>query len=210
MAELSSNATTAIDMVISIDEGGWVFTDNKHDLGGATFAGVTSKWFCLWYEKKYGITNGLANQKAFVEVFGSGVIEPDFKDLIYEFYNEEFYLPIKGNDLPDIVRLPVLSCAVNVGLDEAPHWLQLSVNSMLDPFGDEFDELMVIKVDGQIGPKSINTIEYISSGDGGKELINIYIRDYWLRKYIRRVVKRPDQLANLKGWYNRASKYFIF
>ncbi len=207
--EISAKALDAIDQIIINDEGGWVYTNRKDDLGGPTYAGVTGKWFVIWNNKKYPNTKFSINN--FISVFTQQKVNDYWVELIYEFYYDEFYLPIRGDDLPSLLAHAVLSAMINVGADEAPYWLQSAINDVgkeiLKTPGTKFTFL---KVDGKIGPKTIEAVNLI----GMKyhhyvDLSNRYCLDYWLPKYIRKVVKTPSQRVNLKGWYNRVRKYII-
>ncbi len=102
-------------------EGG--FVDHPRDPGGAT---------------NYGITQAVARQHGY---------QGDMRDLpratAARIYEMSYWIPIRADDLPDALRLPVFDAAVNSGVRRAVQWLQ---------------ELVGTQQDGLIGPITLAAV----------------------------------------------------
>lgn len=89
-------------------------------------------------ETRFGVTLKVARAR--------GYMGP-MKDLPLAFaqqvYRDQYWTPIRADELPDAVRYPVFDAAVNSGVAQAVKWLQRSVGA--DP-------------DGVIGPKTIMAV----------------------------------------------------
>lgn len=114
------NFVKALDVVL-LHEGGYV--DHPRDPGGAT---------------KYGITERVARQHDYHGDMRDFPIEQ-----AREIYLMSYWIPIKGDELPDPLRLSVFDAAVNSGVRRATHWLQ---------------EVVEVKQDGFIGPVTLNAV----------------------------------------------------
>lgn len=111
-------------------EGG--FSNHAADPGGAT---------------RYGITEAVARQVGY-----RGNMEDLPMDLAKRIYREQYWNPIRADELPPIVRYAVFDAAVNSGVYQAAKWLQRAAGAMDD---------------GVIGPK---TLERVNNLDQNKLL----------------------------------------
>jgi lysozyme family protein len=94
-------------------------------------------------------------------------------------YKRDFWVPIRGDELPAAWRLPVFDAAVNMGVGTA-------VRMMQDALG--------VMVDGRIGPR---TLAALQAADNRK-----------LARFFARRVKRYSELQTFPrhwdGWLTRA------
>lgn len=72
-----------------------------------------------------------------------------------KIYLRDYWLPLRLDELPEVLRLCLFDCAINQGTNVAIKFLQASVGTV---------------VDGKIGPMTINAVK---SKDATKILINI-------------------------------------
>jgi lysozyme family protein len=96
------------------------FSDHRDDPGGAT---------------RFGITEAVARRVGY-----RGDMKELPLDLAKRIYKEDYWNPIRADDLPADIRYIVFDAAVNSGVQQASLWLQRSCNAGLD---------------GVIGPKTI-------------------------------------------------------
>lgn len=114
------NFRHAVQIVLA-HEGG--FVDHPRDPGGAT---------------NYGITERVARRHGY-----NGDMRELPLDTAREIYRMSYWVPIRGDDLPDALRLPVFDAAVNSGVRRAAQWLQ---------------KLVGAKRDGIIGPLTLAAV----------------------------------------------------
>jgi len=100
---------TAFDALIG-NEGGYSF--NTQDPGGETMFGVTAR---------VAIANGY-----------TGSMRNFTRDQAKDIYRRQYWMPIRGFDLPDPLAFQVFDAAVNSGQSQAAKWLQEVVGATAD------------------------------------------------------------------------------
>lgn len=199
-----------ITWVIETQEGGFVYTDHSSDLGGPTFAGVSFKWFNKWYSNKY---EDFTDYNKALEFFSDMSEErhPDFLNLIYEYYQDEFLNRLYIKKIPDTFHKMLFSAAVNFDAKDASKIFQQTLNTVSYNMciGEQ------LKTDGIIGNRTITQLNLFF----GKALTpnetevmlktfkNCFCR-FWISSYIKTVKDIPYQITNLEGWINRVW-YFV-
>jgi lysozyme family protein len=107
-------------------EGGW--SDHPQDPGGATMQGIT-----------------LANYRRFVK---PNATKADLRkitpEVVAQVYRQQYWEPIRGDDLPAGLDFAMFDYAVNSGTGRAPKVLQ---------------RILGVPVDGKIGPKTLAAIK---------------------------------------------------
>lgn len=145
-------------------EGG--FSNNPNDAGGRTYRGVTQSTYDAWRKLK-----GYGRQPV---------------DLITDveltaLYNEEYWQPIAGDQLPAELAACVFDMAVNCGTWNAKLTLQ---------------EALRVKGDGVIGPATVGAAK-----DEPDAVLKFLRRR--VAYYQALVRARPGQVEFLGGWMNR-------
>lgn len=165
----SPNFQNALNEVFA-HEGGYV--DHKYDPGGKT---------------KWGITIGtLARSRG---VPKSQLNEADMRALTLDeaaaIYFEDYWLPVRGDDLPVGIGFMAFDFCVNSGAKQAVRSLQRSINHV---------SRQRLSVDGAIGPKTLGAahhadvraliVEYASQRDRfWTRLVRFrHFGDGWLRR----------------------------
>lgn len=103
-------------------EGGWV--NNPKDPGGATNHGITIGVLSAWrgWDATPDDVRALTENEA------------------RAIYRHRYWMPIRGDDLPQALALVTFDAAVNSGVSRAANWLQQAVGA---------------DTDGSIGPQTI-------------------------------------------------------
>jgi lysozyme family protein len=161
---MKKNYNICLDIILW-NEGG--YSDHPEDNGGAT---------------NYGIS-----QQTLKRILGREVTKEEVKDLsmtmVEEIYEDYYWHPINGNNLPAGIDILVFDAGVNIGVRQATRILQRILPG--------------VKVDGYIGPK---TIDAVYEADA-KELIN---------EYSERRSKYYQSLSDYgtfgNGWENRNNR----
>lgn len=103
-------------------EGGWA--DDPHDPGGATMKGITIGTYRAW--------KGRAVTKAELRAI------PDSE--VRAIYRQNYWNPVRGDDLPAGLDLVAFDGAVNSGVSRGAKWLQTAVG---------------VTADGKVGPQTL-------------------------------------------------------
>ena len=151
------NFTSAVQIVLR-HEGG--FVDHPRDPGGAT---------------NYGITERVARQHGY-----TGDMRELPLETAHQIYRMSYWVPIRADDLPDALRLPVFDAAVNSGVRRAVQWLQ---------------ELVRTTQDGVLGPITLAAVrrhepERLAARYAGRRLMFLTHLDHFDtfgRGWVRRV-----------------------
>lgn len=147
-------------------EGG--FADDPQDHGGATMKGITQSTYDA-YRKSLGLR----------PTFIRDITEAEIDDIYHQLY----WVPVRGDDLPADIRLPLFDFAVNAGPTRAIAHLQ---------------RILGVEVDGAIGP---HTLAAVQSASGLREKLLADREGYY-----RAIVEHdPTQEKFLKGWLNRVA-----
>jgi len=173
-----SNAFLGVMRFVLRWEGGYV--SDPRDLGGETYRGVARNrhpdwpgWITIDAAKVGGTPGNLGTW------LDSDTV---LQDLVTEFYHENFWRPIHGDDLPPKVAMAVMDTAVNMGPAAAASILQRAVGAT---------------VDGVIGPRTLHAAQ--ERGEAG-------LRDFLAERMLRYVSisdKKPQMKAFLRGWTRR-------
>jgi lysozyme family protein len=148
-------------------EGGYKLTNSTNDNGGQTYAGVSRKFHPNWAGWQ-SIDRG----------------ETPSTDLVRDFYNEQFWLPIKGNAIFDQgIANNIYDFAVNTGIKPATILAQTVAG---------------VEADGVLGIKSLTAINALDP-QGFKLAYSIAK----IARYRDIVTKDPSQKKWLLGWINR-------
>ena len=195
-----------ITWVIETQEGGFVYTDHASDLGGPTFAGVSFHWFNKWLGQiGEGDYNKEVNLEHFKEFAQSP--EPDFIDLIYDFYRDQFINPLQLDRIHTHLHEPLFSCAINIDPRDCIKLLQKILNKRTTIY-------IYLIIDGIMGDKTASKlqsyIEITSDTQFQKEQCRRLTNNFchlWMLHYANLVQKIPRQADNLKGWTNRVFQF---
>ena len=159
----------AFDLMI-INEGGYVNHTVAGDRGGQTYAGIARKFPPRWPGWQLVDKNDMDN--------------PQLTRLVYDFYQQEYWQAIKGDDIKEQrIAESIFDFAVNAGVGTAAKLAQLLVGSTPD---------------GVIGN---NTLEKLNQVEP-----ELFVTKYALAKVARytEIVKRNrSQNKFLVGWLNR-------
>lgn len=176
----------AITTVLN-NEGG--FSNNKNDPGGATNYGVSLRF--LRSTGEYG------------DIDGDGDIDQDdikmlTQEKAKELYRREFWDKYHyGMIFDDKTATKIFDIAVNCGPGTAARLIQKAVNSIRQ--ADK--EITLIKVDGVMGPKTIEAI----NACGSKPLLSALV--FFQKNYYRDLCENNEKLnVFLNGWLKRADK----
>ena len=160
------------------------YSNNPNDLGGRTYCGISEKNFPDW--PGWDIIDKYEPLK-----YNQEINDPYLIEQVERFYYIYFYNPMRVGDLNDVaIAAQYYDCGINCGIRPAVKMLQSSVNECI---GSD------LKVDGVIGPRTINAVNSIDPND---MLLDIYIKmrmDY----YIEIGRENPSQRRFLDGWINR-------
>jgi len=213
---LNLSAQEIIAYVIE-EEGGWQLTDHADDPDVATYGGMRWATYDNWQKMK--LTVGLHyNLNTFKIKAANGDVA--LQSRIADAYKFMFYDKARIDELPEILRMPMYSCAVNIGTLNAVKILQRTHNILLQYLFKFDDDPMLLVVDGVIGTKTVTECGYLVD----VEDLNTFI-DEWIRHYInlvqanaeawrdyRLLADRHEEPAILRatfleGWFNRATMY---
>lgn len=163
-----------IDEVIT-KEGGYV--DHPHDLGGPT---------------KYGITEDVARRHGY---------QADMRDLplmtAKMIYMRQYWTRPGFNEVSKLSN-PVAAKLFDIGVNMGTGFASRSLQRLLNLFTD-----MVLKVDGQIGPLTLNALHvYLSKRkhEEPHETMVKAITSLQGCRYIHITEKRPENRSFFQGW----------
>ena len=146
---------------------GTEFEDDPADRGGAT---------------RFGI-----DQRSHPEVNIRNLTLEDAKRI----YWQDYWTPVKADELPVGVGEVVFDIAVNNGRGRAIKWLQAAVGAV---------------VDGVIGPKTVsfaNSMPFGTGKEAGLRLADLLLNR---REDFYRSIAKGSQAKFLRGWLNRNDK----
>lgn len=151
-------------------EGGW--SDDPDDPGGATMRGIT-----LETARQHGIAS-------------KGELRQISDEKIEEIYRASFWNKIQGDAIDDQrVAAKFFDMAVNFGPITAGKLMQQALNELGAG----------LEVDGNIGPKTVASINAVSA-----EVMLPALCEAAKRRYLGIVERRPTSEKFLKGWLRRA------
>jgi len=126
------------------------------------------------------------------EYIDKGDAVPEY--LVLDFYEENYWDKVNGDELPEGLDLLVFSLAVNAGVHQASKLLQRVLNA---------------EEDGIIGSRTVAKAQEYSLSLVGEQVVRDKWMDYTcetLKYYNKVVVKDKTKEMFLKGWINRAIK----
>lgn len=153
-----------------------VYSLDPTDTGGETILGISRNNWPLWAGWK--IVDRLSSPKEMAT-------NPELQNLVQQFYLNNFWNPIKGDDIDSqVIASSIFDFAVNSGVKTSVKLAQETVG---------------VTADGIIGA---NTLRAINSVDE-----RLFIAEFKLAKigrYCDIVGKNASQLKYLRGWVLRA------
>ena len=168
--------------LVGLAEGG--YSNHPDDKGGETCMGISRVahpdseiWEMIDKWKERGNTSPQALTKLAKN-------DPHFVKLVNGIYRGLYWQSCRCDELPDLWRYPMFSCAVNCGNKTAIRLLQKVVG---------------IAADGIYGRKTTQAVRiYIR-----KDLFVDKFCDLWSKYYDQIVKNNPKQEVFLRGWKNR-------
>ena len=152
-------------------EGGYV--DHPADPGGATNLGVTLDTLSAWRGRRVGKADVRALTRAEAT----------------DIYREQYWAPIRGDDLPGGVDYAMFDFAINSGPRRAAEYLQRVVGA---------------EVDGQIGIHTLARVRSCAPHDIVRRLCAARLR--FLKRIRDRRTGKPLWLHFGKGWQRRVDE----
>ena len=168
-------------------EGGPKFTNRRADLGGPTFMGMTWETYAR-LGRKFGKWKPL-DKAEFTRTARFAVADPDhpMRANVRLGYRLEYIEPYRG--LPKGLRWAITDLGVNVGPPRASRILQDVVDAPQD---------------GVVGPITLRRARDLwRTGKAARVEALVAVADARLDWYIRLARRKPNQMANLRGWKNR-------
>lgn len=139
---------------------------------------------------KFGIS-----ENAHPEAWADGDVD---RQEAREIYRRVYVLAEKFDKLPESLMHQVVDFGVPSGADKAARLLQ---------------QVLGVKVDGDIGPKTLAAIENFPEGKlfgttvPGIVMLNLAFRDARIMRYATIAKVRPKDLKFLLGWIKRAQEF---
>ena len=166
--------------LVGIAEGG--YSNNPLDAGGETISGIARNanpdwqgWPMIDRWKERGLRGKELEKLA--------KSDPYFVSLVNALYRGKYWNVAKCDNMPELLKYPLFSCAVNCGPKVAIKLLQRAAG---------------VKDDGIFGRITRTACERIPQ----RELCALFCEKW--ENYYRAIVKnKPSQAVFLKGWLNR-------
>lgn len=189
------NKTVGINHAMGV-EGGRRYTDIKTDRGGKT---------------RFGITEAVAKEHEFLWAkFGfNGVMSELPEALAFAIYEHAYWNKLRLDDIVIIHPLiadRMLDIGINRGVGNAGMYLQ----RLLNVFNMQGVHYPDIKVDGDVGPKTIECLKALClrRGHEGKCNIVVGLMSLQNNSYIAIAENNPTQEDFSFGWSNRVLNAF--
>lgn len=169
-------------------EGG--FVNSAIDNGGPTNFGLSTKFL----EKYYNRSISIKDMK--------NLTIQDAKDI----YIQEFYLRPRIDELPHVVRLAVMDCAIHSGSKKAIKILQTSINEIFALYKQDYTPLII---DGINGSKTIRASHFYQNFTPSiyTDLI-AQITDCRKTMLLKIIQNSPSQEAFWEGWHRRVDEIY--
>ena len=176
-------------------EGRGKWTNTPGDRGLETFSGISRRYWPEWSGWAYidGMKAG--------EDFPRSLEYDDVLDtLVKSFYEQNYYQPLGGDELPENVGFEVFEMAVNCGVLPAVCSMQEALN-LLNRNGKLWAD---IKVDGKFGPNSIKALRAcLASTTRGANVLCLLLNRLQSERYIQICRTDRSQEEFLVGWLKR-------
>ncbi|MFN5320872.1 MAG: glycoside hydrolase family 108 protein [Planctomycetota bacterium] len=179
-----------------LHEGGYV--DDPDDRGGETYRGVARKFHQAWPGWK--IVDELKREKpdSFADLLDQ---KQELQTLVASFYREQFWRPIRGEQLSDqALANELFDTAVNQGVGTAIRFWQEALN-LLNRSAKDYPE---IEVDGVAGERTLATTnQFLQRNRGQSDRLLKVLNLQQGARYLEIARKNPVQRKFLHGWLNR-------
>lgn len=179
-----------------------IYSNEKLDFGGETVFGISRKNWPDW--EGWGIVDSFRNHCHSSQLEAMIQQSKPLQQLVYDFYKENFWTPLYGQEFEQEVADELFDTAVNQGVQPASEYLQKALN-LLNENQSLYPDL---KVDGKIGQKTIfayhtymNT--YLRSSRSKEKNIKVLLKimnAYQLKRYLDIVEVNPSQEKFVYGW----------
>ena len=175
-------------------EGGYV--NDPDDPGRETYCGISRRFFPKWPGWSY-----IDRKKK-----AAGTIPTNYKfrdrrmyEMIDAFYYSYFWKPLKCDQIDnDTISEHLFDCGINLGKKSAVRFFQKACNIY---------EASGLKVDGVIGPKTLNEINYLTvTVKNDRNFVNFLVQER-IQLYFEKCYESPIKFKWLKGWILRSLKY---
>jgi lysozyme family protein len=170
---MNSRFKYCYDFMIEL-EGGYTLHHNKGE-DSHTYAGIYRAAHPTWLGFEY---------------LDAGELVPE--KLVQEFYNEEFWDKIHGDELPEGFNLQVFCTSINIGVHNASILLQ---------------RVLDVTQDGIIGSKTIAKAQQYDVNVLGEKAVVAKLRDYCRESviyYNKTILADHTKSVYHDGWINRA------
>ncbi len=173
-------------------EGG--YANDPDDSGGETYRGIARKSWPNWLGWK--IIDAAKAQKSFPNCLDTN---EELQQLVEKFYYENFWLKIKGDNIPQPLADELYDTAVNTGVEKAVEYLQRTLNILnINANKNYYPDL---QVDRLFGPGTLNAVNVLLQKGLLKRLVNV-LNGYQIKHYIEIMEKNPTQ-EKYVGWFDR-------
>lgn len=172
------------------------YANDPHDPGGETYRGVARNRHEDW--DGWQIIDDLRSTPNFPNNLNR---ESQLQASVEQFYKKHFWNRFQGDAVTDQpLAEELFDTSVNLGISRAVKFLQRGLN-VLNKDGSLYGD---ISVDGQFGPKTLNTLNAsLNAGQGGYllKVINILQGEH----YVTLMENNPVMEKYARGWLNRVS-----
>lgn len=179
------------------NEGG--YANNKADLGGETYAGISRKYHPKW--SGWAIVDELKKKYRTVTELNKALRASSMmKAAIKQFYLDNYWIS-PGFDKVDKVSAPIaeklFDCGVHLNPQRPCKWLQEAIN-ILNRNQQKYKNIVV---DGKIGNNTINALVSCLKYNPVERVLTV-IKIYQGSHYVSRMQEKPDQQVFV-GWIDR-------
>ncbi len=176
-------------------EGGYV--NDPDDKGGETYRGIARKFHPDWdgwiiFDKEKESSSSSLSSR----LDGNPVLQAK----IQKFYLNEYWNKVNGDLIPEQrIANEVYDNAVNMGYKQSSEYLQRTINILNRNQKEDFYK--DIKVDGNIGPGTIEALKQCLKLNGAKRVLNV-INGFQFKHYLELMEKNPVNEKYI-GWFDR-------